>query len=117
MRSTTRWITSAPTGLLRCAVLLLALCGAPVSAEPVAGGIERQGTIHEVDYGTNTAIISGARYSVAIDAHVEIAGSYGAFTMLKEGMSVGFTFDRYADGVSVITEIKELPPGTVPVEY
>jgi hypothetical protein len=99
------------------AVLLFATSVAATAAEPVAGNIERQGTIHELDYGTNTVVISGTRYTVAIDANVEIAGSYGAFTMLKTGMAVAFTFDRYADDARVISEIKELPPGVVPEEY
>jgi hypothetical protein len=107
------------TKLVRGALAALLFTGAAFAsgADVVAGAMSRQGTIESVDYGTNTAVIGGTRYSVAIDADVEVGGSYGAFTMLQAGMKVAFMFDLYADNTRVLTEIKELPAGTLPLEY
>jgi hypothetical protein len=110
-----RLLTTVVRGALAA---LLALAAAVSSgADIVAGAMERQGTIDSLDFETNTAVIGGTRYSVAIDAVVEIGGSYGAFTMLTPGMNVAFTFDLYSDKTRVLTELKELPAGTLPIEY
>ena len=110
-----RYLTTKTRGAL--AALLLIGAAFASGADMVYGGMPRQGTIDSVDYGTNTAVIGGTRYSVAIDADVEVGGSYGAFTMLTPGMNVAFTFDLYSDNTRVVTEVKQLPAGTVPLEY
>jgi len=83
-----------------------------------ADGIETaEGTIHEIDNGDSMLLISGVTYYIAFDAKVEIGGSYGAPTMLTQGMNVRFTFHRYDDGRREITEIEELPDDVKPQMY
>lgn len=70
---------------------------------------EDQGVIEELNFGQSTAMISGYLYPVSPNVKVEIAGSYGAFTMLTQGMKVRFSFLEFDDGTNLITEIIEDP--------
>ena len=112
-------MNGGPTKLLRgvLAALLFSGAGFCAAAELVFGEMAQEGHIESVDYGTNTIVISGTRYAVAIDARVEVAGSYGALTMLQPGMNVAFMYDYYTDRSRVVTQISELPAGVVPKEY
>ena len=56
--------------------------------------IETEGMIQSLNLAQNTLIISGLRYRVALDAEVEIGGSFGAYSMLQEGMKVMFVYRR-----------------------
>ncbi|MCZ6889864.1 MAG: hypothetical protein O7H39_15370 [Gammaproteobacteria bacterium] len=76
------------------------------AAEPMI--VESAGTIHDIDYGRNEAIISGVRYRFALDARVEIGGSYGAVSMLTNGMNVKFVFKRFANGAREITSAQQV---------
>jgi len=70
---------------------------------------QNAGVIQELDFGSQTLVIDGIRYGVAVDVKVEIAGSYGAFTMLEEGMRVYYEFQRNAPSSRIISLIRELP--------
>lgn len=73
-----------------------------------------QGEIQDLDFGTSTTVISGVSYAVAPDAKIEIAGTFGAFTLLTVGMDVEFSFRRYDDGRRVIFELDQLPGNVEP---
>jgi len=73
-----------------------------------------EGQIHDLDFDDSMVLISGVTYYFAIDAKVEIGGTYGAPTMLSKGMNVRFTFRRYDDGKREIVELAELPDDVKP---
>ena len=92
---------------------------------PVAGAADeefriesRQGSVESVDYPANRMVVGGVAYDVAPDASVELGGSYGAFTMITPGMNLEILVRRYIDsGHGEVIDVKELEPGTVPVQY
>ena len=69
---------------------------------------EGEGQIHDLSFGTNEMIIGGVEYQVSQTARVEIAGTFGAFTMLTKGMLVEFTYMHHADGRREIIEMREV---------
>ena len=78
----------------------------------------RQGPVESVDYSTNKIVVGGISYDVALDANVQLGGSFGAFTMITPGMNVEILVQRYVEsGQSQIIDLKELAPGVVPVQY
>jgi len=93
-------------------MLMLSMLGSVAFAqdgnEAVVPGF---GEIQDVRLETESLVIHGLLYKVAPDAEVEIAGSYGAFTMLKEGMQVRFLYRPGGANAPVITLLKELPAG------
>ena len=98
---------SSMIGLL----LLIILGGNVQAAEYNAPQGDRTGTIQAIDIGNSEVKISGRRYKVSQTVSVEIAGSYGAFTMLKQDMNVAFTYQRLDNGVLEILSMRELMPG------
>ncbi len=90
------------------AVVLVSAYANMVSAAE-APVVEAQGIIHEVELDANTLVIDGVRFHVAIDANVEIQGSYGAFSMLQPGMKVVFEYHRHSPSNLVIFDIEQLP--------
>ena len=60
--------------------------------------VSRSGIIDSIDLSSNELVVEGHRYSVSQTVQVEIAGSYGAFTMLSRGMRITFRYHRYDDG-------------------
>lgn len=104
--------TAAKIGFVTLVLLALAAVvpAAAVEFEPMS--VETiEGEVQEIDYATLTAVISGVSYRFAVDAKVDIAGTFGAPTMLTPGMNVVFTFNRFDDGERVIVELAELPGG------
>lgn len=75
---------------------------------------EGAGEIQELDFAAQTLVIDGLRYQVAVDARVEIGGSYGAYTMLRTGMQVRFEFLRISAAERRIVLIEELAAGASP---
>lgn len=75
-------------------VLLLGMAGPVIAQERVTGFAEetRYGVIEKVELDRGTILIGGLRYRMAIDANVEINGTYGAYSMLQPGMKVVFTY-------------------------
>ena len=105
-------------------VCSLVLAGAILIA-PIASATDedfriesRQGPIESADYSKNTMVVGGVSYDVAVDASVELGGSYGAFTMITPGMNVQILIRRYVDsGRREIIDVKELPAGVQPLQY
>lgn len=106
--------------LSQCKALLFGvlMAGAVTTAPAFAADGDRievtQGEVQALDFGTSTSVISGVSYAVAPDARIEIAGTYGAFTMLTVGMDVEFSFRRFDDGRRVIIELEQLPGNVEP---
>ena len=95
--------------LSRCLALVgLLFAGIAQAQEYNAPEAEGQGVIQGLDFGLNTAVVNGTDYRISPNVRVEIGGSYGAFTMLQEGMSVEFTFLHYSDGVREIIDMHEV---------
>ena len=103
---------------LHCVALAGALCVAPVASADDFRIESRQGSVEEIDASINRIVVGGVRYDVAIDANIEIAGSYGALSMVSPGMNVEVLVQRYLDnGEAHVIDLKELPPGVVPEQY
>lgn len=94
-------------GALLCSLLLLT-AGTAGARDYLAPEAEGQGQIQTLDFANSSVLISGREYSVSASAEVEIAGSYGAFTMLEPGMLVEFIFMHYEDGYREIVELREV---------
>jgi hypothetical protein len=102
----------------------LVLTGAVLIAPVASAGDEdfriesSQGPVESIDYTANKMVVGGVSYNVALDAAVELGGSYGAFTMITPGMNVKILIRRYlTPGRPEIIDVKELPPGVTPVQY
>lgn len=76
---------------------------------PAEGSAE--GEIQALDFGQSTLRIQGYEFAMDASAQVEIGGTYGAFTLLREGMMVEYRYRRYDDGRRVIFELRELTGG------
>ncbi len=109
-------------GLLRACACGLVLAGA-IFVAPLAGADDfrvesRQGAVESVDYDANRIVMGGVSYDVAVDANIELAGSYGALSMITPGMNVEILIQRYIEsGQREVIDLKELAPGVVPEEY
>jgi hypothetical protein len=91
--------------------LILLFAAASVQAMQYdAPRVERRGVVQELNIGGYEIIISGHRYYVSQTAEVEIAGSFGAYTMLQPGMRVVFEYLRFDDGRREIFRLRELLP-------
>jgi hypothetical protein len=98
--------------------LLLLGCLAPwpaaaQTADPAYGVASHAGIIDAVDIATASMIVSGYHYDVAVDAQVEIGGSYGAFTMLRPGMRIRFDYLVISPSERRIIMVQELPDGVL----
>ena len=67
------------------------------------------GRIEALSFGNSTMIVGGLRYRVAMDAKVEIGGSYGAFTLLQTGMRIYYEYEVISPTQRRIVLIRELP--------
>ena len=104
--------------LVRGSLLAGAILIAPVAAADEYSVESAQGEVESVDIVTNQFVVGGVRYNVAIDADVELGGSYGAFTMLTPGQKVELTVRRYVDTDRLeVVSVKELPAGVTPKQY
>ncbi len=99
-----RWNMIARAALLVC----LLMSGQAWAQEYNAPEAEGEGEIQALDFGTYDTIINGTQYAVNPNVRVEIGGSYGAFTMLEEGMLVEFTFLQFSDGRREINFVREV---------
>ena len=92
-------------------VLLIGLTQASMAASLsfLAPEKERTGTIQQLDFGANQMIVDGYRYRVAVDVQVEIRGSYGAFTMLEEGMKINMVYRVISASDREIVRVEQLP--------
>lgn len=67
------------------------------------------GVIQEVNLADSSLIVSGMHYDVALDADVQIRGSYGAFSMLTKGMQIQFTYQVKSESERTIVEVEQIP--------
>ena len=89
-----------------CSLLLVA--GSAGAQQYNAPEAEGEGEIQGLNFGTYRALIGGYQYDVSQSVQVQIGGTFGAFTMLTEGMLVEFTFLQFSDGVRQITYMREV---------
>lgn len=93
-------------GLLALWLLPFAAGAQTPDGSPLA---EDAGVIQKLDLDAQTLVIDGLRYRMALEAEVEIGGSFGAFTMLEPGMRVYFEYRRVSSSERIITLLRELP--------
>ncbi len=93
------------------AISLIVLAGltGPVLGWPQYAETDRTGVIEEVELASSSLIISGTRYRVPLDAHVEINGTYGAFSLLHKNMKVRFVCRLISDEEREIVRLETLP--------
>lgn len=94
--------------ILKTTVVGVLFSVATLASAQTAPSAEGQGEIHKLDFGGNKMVINGYNYDVDPNVEVEINGSYGAFTMLEEGMLIEYVFLRFDDGSRRVTEIFEV---------
>ena len=84
---------------------------APAPGDP-GDGVEAEtmaeGLVQSLDMANSALVIQGMRYVVSPDVHVEIAGSYGAYTMLQPGMRVAYAYHIRDDGTREVYEVREI---------
>ena len=93
-------------------IVLAGLMGPALSWSQFAE-TDRTGVIDKVELASQSVIVSGTRYRVAIDAQVEIDGTYGAFSMLTRGMKVRFVCKLISADEREIVQLETLPSGFV----
>ena len=69
---------------------------------------DAEGQIQELNFARSTMVVNGYAYEVDKNVRVRISNSFGAFTMLQEGMLIEYSFLRFDDGVRRITEINQV---------
>jgi hypothetical protein len=90
--------------------LFVALAGAVnVASAAVAAEKTKTGTIQQLNFGDGSMIVDGYRYDSTPEIRVEIAGSYGAFTMLQVGMKVQIVYRLVSGTQRDLVEITQIP--------
>jgi hypothetical protein len=102
---------------VRSALLAAAVALAPFAVADDFSIEAVQGEVESVDFTVNRIVVGGVAYQIAPDASVQIAGTYGAPTMLLPGMKLKVMYRRYPDGVVEIIDAKELPAGAELEQY
>ena len=89
-------------------VILIGLTQSAMAAQLsfLAPEKERTGTIQQLDFAANQMIVDGYRYRVPVDVQVEIRGSYGAFTMLTEGMKINMVYRVISESDREVLQIE-----------
>ncbi len=97
------------------ALALIAASGLALAASfaDTAPEKEMAGTIQSLDFGNNSMIFEGVRFEMAPGLEVEIRGSYGAFTMLEEGMKAFVTYRVVSASHREAVRIEQLPDNVV----
>ncbi len=99
------WMKTLRTALLTGLLAVSSLVNAQEYNAPEAEGA---GEVQALNFGGYDAVINGMMYSVNPNVRVEINGTYGAFTMLEEGMLVEFTYLQFSDGRREINFMREV---------
>lgn len=94
--------------LSQIVLMLVALSLSAAGLAREAAQAEGQGEINDLSFGTNEMVVGEVAYDVSPNAKVEIAGSFGAFTMLTEGMLVEFIYMHHPNGRREIIEMREV---------
>ena len=90
------------------AVLLMLLPSLGLAVDREGEGQYIEGVVQAIDLPKSQMLVQGYRFWVPHTTPVSIAGSYGAFTMLKSGMRVAFTFRTHDDGIREVLELEEV---------
>lgn len=96
---------------LRLMIIFLAASLTVTGAQAAYPEKEGIGYIEKIELETSTLIVNGLRFRVATDAEVTIDGSYGAFTMLSEGMLIRYDFRQISATEREIFELETRPKG------
>jgi hypothetical protein len=75
--------------------------------------VAAQGVLQRVQVHRHRVVINGVGYQVAYDAGVAIRGSHSAFSLLRPGMKVRFSYLRHVTREPEIFGIEQLPDNTV----
>jgi hypothetical protein len=78
------------------------------AAYPEKEGI---GYIESIDFDASTLIVDGLRFRVPSYARVTIDGTFGAFTLLREGMLIRYDFLQISPTEREIVELETRPQG------
>jgi len=97
--------------LLRLMTFFVAASLTMVAAQAAYPETEGIGYIEKVELDTSTLIVNGLRFRVATDAKVTIDGTFGAFTMLSEGMLIRYNFLQISPTEREIFEVETRPKG------
>lgn len=90
------------------AASLITTLAAAQAVYPEKEGI---GYIESIDLETSTLIVNGLRFRVATYAKVTIDGTFGAFTLLQEGMLIHYDFQQISPTEREIYELETRPKG------
>ena len=98
---------------VRFAITLCVMLASVANAATAATVAEKTktGTIQELNFADGSMIVDGYRYYSVPDTRVEIAGSYGAFTMLQVGMKVQIVYRLVSAVRRDVVEITQIPDG------
>lgn len=81
-----------------------------------SGNFDRMGVVNSLSLSKGKLGVSGQLYGFSSNAKVQtLKTKFGTLKMLKKGMEIGFSFKNQGDQ-KIITEIRQLQPGTVPQE-
>ncbi len=95
--------------ILTVLMLAAALFAQPATAQQYNAPLaESEGEIFSLNFANSTMNVGGYEFQVASTVKVEIDGTYGAFTMLRKGMLIEFSYYQFDDGVRRIVEIYEV---------
>lgn len=92
------------------AVLLVVCAAMARGADYAPPEREGAGVIESLNFAKGEAIVDGYRYYLRPTTEVQIGGSYGAPTMLENGMRIAFVYERYDDNSRVMSQVRELSP-------
>lgn len=90
------------------AVSLTMTMTAAEAAYPEKEGI---GYIESIDFEASTLIVNGLRFRVPTYAKVAIDGTFGAFTLLREGMLIHYDYQQISPTEREIFELETRPKG------
>ena len=96
---------------LRLAVLPIALALLTTIARADYPEKQGEGYIEKIDFAGSTLIVNGLRFRVDPYAKVTINGTFGAFTLLSEGMLIRYDYYSISTTDREIFEVETRPQG------
>ena len=97
-----------PLRLVLLPIALALLATVARAAYPEKEGV---GYIEQIDFAASTLIVNGLRFRVDPYAKVTINGSFGAFTLLREGMLIQYDYYSISPTDREIFEVETRPEG------
>lgn len=95
--------------VLGSSLLAIGPAAAQTADPALAPETTMEGTIQKLEFEDSAIIFEGIRFHAAPDLVVEIRGSHGAFTMLKEGMKARITYRVVSPSFRQAVRIEQLP--------